>query len=84
MTSSTASSPLAFLRLNHYACEACIKLIALLPHSAGASGQVLDGLFLNFLNVFLELVTKLQPNQQLVLPGGWQQPEYTYVCLYII
>jgi hypothetical protein len=76
--------PLAFLRTNHMACEACIKLISLLPHSAGASGQVLDGLFLNFINVFISLIENLPPGQQLVLPGGWQQPEYTYLCLYII
>lgn len=77
-------SPLSFLRSNHHACEACVKLITLLPHSAGASGATLDGLFLNFINVFLELISKVQPNQQLVLPGGWQQPDYTYLCLYII
>jgi hypothetical protein len=77
-------SPLAFLRSNHLACEACVKLISLLPHSAGASGEVLDGLFLNFLNVFISLIQNLPPNQQLVLPGGWQQPEYTYLMLYII
>ena len=77
-------SSLEFLRGNHYACEACIKLISLLPHSAGASGQQLDGLFINFLNVFISLVEQLQPNQQLVIPGGWQQPEYTYLCLYIL
>ena len=41
-----------FLRSNHYACEACIKLISLLPHSAGASGQQLDALFINFLKFF--------------------------------
>ena len=81
---STGGGTLDFLKSNHMACEACIKLISLLPHSAGASGQQLDGLFLNFLNVFLNLIEKVQPNQQLVLPGGWQQPEYTYVCLYII
>jgi hypothetical protein len=77
-------SPLAFLRSNHLACEACVKLMSLLPHSAGASGQVLDGLFLNFLNVFISLIQNLPPHQQLVLPGGWQQPEYTYLMLYII
>lgn len=81
---TNANPRLDFLKSNHYACEACIKLISLLPHSAGASGQQLDGLFLNFLNVFLSLIEKVQPNQQLVLPGGWQQPEYTYVCLYIV
>ena len=80
----TTSNPLEFLRGNHYACEACVKLISLLPHSAGASGQQLDGLFLNFLNVFISLVEKVGPQQQLVLPGGWQQPEYTYLCLYIL
>lgn len=77
-------NPLGYLRSNHYACEACVRLISLLPHSAGASGQQLDGLFLNFLNVFISLVEQVQVNQQLVLPGGWQQPEYTYLCLYII
>ena len=77
-------SPLHFLRFNHLGCEACIKLISLLPHSAGASGKVLDGLFLNFINVFVSLIENLQPNQQLVLPGGWQQPEYTHLCLYIV
>jgi SH3 domain len=75
---------LHYLRHNHYACESCIKLISLLPHSAGASGSTLDGLFLNFINVFVELISKVQPGQQLVLPGGWQQPDYTYLCLYII
>jgi hypothetical protein len=81
---ASVGGPLDFLKGNHYACEACIKLISLLPHSAGASGQQLDGLFLNFLNVFISLVEQVQPNQQLVLPGGWQQPEYTYLCLYIL
>ena len=78
------SKAVAHLRANHMACEACVKLISLLPHSAGASGAALDGLFLNFLNVFVSLMENVQPNQQLVLPGGWQQPEYTYLCLYII
>jgi hypothetical protein len=59
-------------------------LISLLPHSAGASGATLDGLFLNFINVFVDLISKVQPGQQLILPGGWQQPDYTYLCLYII
>ena len=77
-------SPLAFLRQNHLGCEACIKLISILPHSAGASGKTLDGLFLNFINVFVSLMENLQPGQQLVLPGGWQQPDYTYLCLYIV
>lgn len=75
---------LGFLRDNHMACEACIKLISLLPHSAGASGSALDGLFLNFINVFMTLIANLPQNQQMVLPGGWQQPEYTYLVLYII
>ena len=41
---SSRSSPLAFLRSNHMACEACIKLIGILPHSAGTSGKQLDQL----------------------------------------
>lgn len=75
---------LSFLHGNHMGCEACIRLISLLPHSAGASGAALDGLFINFLNVFVPLLENVQPNQQLVVPGGWQQPDYTYLCLYII
>jgi hypothetical protein len=77
-------NPIAFLHNNHMACEACIKLISLLPHSAGASGAALDGLFMNFINVFVPFLEQVQDNQQLVLPGGWQQPDYTYLCLYII
>ena len=76
--------PLAFLKWNHMACEACVKLISLLPHSAGASGKALDGLFLNFLNVFVSLIENLEANQQLVIPGGWQQPDYHHLCLYIV
>ena len=76
--------PLNFLKFNHLACEACIKLISILPHSAGASGKALDGLFLNFINVFVSLIEKLQPNQQIVVPGGWQQPESFHLCLYIV
>jgi predicted DNA-binding protein (UPF0251 family) len=76
--------PLSFLKFNHLGCEACIKLISILPHSAGASGKVLDGLFLNFINVFVSLIENLQANQQIVVPGGWQQPEYTHLCLYIV
>jgi hypothetical protein len=80
-----AESPsLKFLRFNHMACEACIKLISILPHSAGASGKNLDALFLNFINVFVPLIDKVQPNQQLVLPGGWQQPDYCNLCLYVV
>ena len=78
------TGPLTFLKWNHMACEACVKLISLLPHSAGASGEALDGLFLNFLNVFVSLVENLQENQQLVIPGGWQQPDYHHLCLYIV
>jgi hypothetical protein len=74
---------LLFFRSNHSACEACIKLITLLPHSTGASGATLVGFF-NFLNVFLDLLSKVQPNQQLVVPGGWQQPDSTYLCLYTV
>ena len=81
---NNVTGPLGFLRWNHMACEACVKLISLLPHSAGASGKALDGLFLNFLNVFVQLIENLQPNQQLVLPGGWQQPDYHHLCLYIV
>jgi hypothetical protein len=81
---NTGDGPLSFLRMNHWACEACIKLISILPHSAGASGKQLDGLFLNFLNVFVSLIENLQANQQLVLPGGWQQPEHTHLCLYVV
>ena len=76
--------PLAFIRTNHWACEACIRLISVLPHSAGASGTQLDALFLNFINVFMPLVENLPPNQQLVLPGGWQNNEGAHVCLYIL
>jgi hypothetical protein len=43
---------LSFLRMQIIGPrEACVKLISILPHSAGASGKQLDGLFLNFLNV---------------------------------
>jgi len=75
---------LGFLRANQLGCEAGIKLISLLPHSAGASGKTLDGLFLNFINVFVSLIENIQPHQQIVLPGGWQQPDRTHICLYII
>lgn len=76
--------PLASLRQNHLGCEVCIKLMSVLPHSAGASGKTLDGLFINFINVFVPLIEKLEPNQQLVLPGGWQQPDSFHLCLYIV
>jgi len=66
------------------ACEACIKLIGILPHSAGTSGKQLDQLFLNFVNVLMSLIENLQPNQQLVVPGGWQRTEYGHLCLYIL
>lgn len=79
-----SKGPLYFLKYNHMACEACVKLISILPHSAGASGKTLDGLFLNFINVFVSLIENLQPNQQIVLPGGWQQPDYFHLCLYIV
>lgn len=75
---------LSFLRANQLGCEAGVKLISLLPHSAGASGKSLDGLFLNFINVFVSLVENIQPHQQIVLPGGWQQPDHTHICLYIV
>ena len=83
-SNTNVDGPLKFLKWNHMACEACVKLISLLPHSAGASGKALDGLFLNFLNVFVSLVENLEPNQQLVIPGGWQQLDYHHLCLYIV
>ena len=78
------SHPLEYLRGNQIGLEACIKLISMLPHSAGASGKQLDGLFLNFINTFVNLVGNLQENQQLVLPGGWQTLDSAHVCLYIL
>jgi hypothetical protein len=78
-------APLSFLKANQLAMEACIKMISSLPHSAGASGKQLDQLFLNFINAFVSLITHVQPHQQLVLPGGWQQPEgKAHLCLYIV
>ena len=76
--------PLQYLRGNQIGLEACIKLISMLPHSAGASGKNLDALFLNFINTFVNLVGNLQENQQLVLPGGWQTLDSAHVCLYIL
>lgn len=78
------SHPLAHLRGNQIGLEACIKLVSMLPHSAGASGKNLDALFLNFINTYVNLVGNLQVGQQLVLPGGWQQPDAAHVCLYIL
>lgn len=72
------------LKHNHLACEASIKLMSVLPHSAGASGKTLDGLFLNYINVFVPLMENLEMNQQVVLPGGWQQPDSFHLCLYIV
>lgn len=78
------SHPLTYLRSNQIALEACIKLIQMLPHSAGASGKQLDALFLNYINTFVNLVGNLQDGQQLVMPGGWQTLKKAHVCLYIL
>jgi hypothetical protein len=78
------SHPLDYLRQNQIGLEACIKLVSMLPHSAGASGKALDALFLNFINTFVNLVGNLQPNQQIVLPGGWQTPDSAHLCLYVL
>ena len=78
-------APLSFLKANQLGMEACIKMITSLPHSAGASGKQLDQLFLNFINAFLSVISKIEPHQQIVLPGGWQQPEgKSHICLYIV
>ena len=82
---SGMDAPLSFLKANQLGIEACIKLISALPHSAGASGKQLDTLFLTFISMFVTLVTKMQPHQQIVIPGGWQRPEGKgHVCLYIL
>jgi hypothetical protein len=78
------SHPLEYLRQNQIGLEACITLISMLPHSAGASGKALDGLFLTFINTFVNFVGNLQPNQQIVLPGGWQTPDSAHLCLYVL
>ena len=83
-SSGGKSHPLDYLRPNQIGCEAAIKLISMLPHSAGASGKNLDALFLNFINTFVNLVGNLQADQQLVMPGGWQQPDRAHLCLYIL
>ena len=75
---------LEFLKDNHLACEACIRLISLLPHSAGTSGRKLDQLFLDFINIFVSLVEKMKADQQLVIPGGWQTTDKAQLCLYIL
>lgn len=82
---SGMDAPLSYLKANQLGMEACIKMMAALPHSAGASGKELDGLFLTFVTMFVNLVSKIEPNQQIVLPGGWQQLDGKgHVCLYIL
>ncbi len=83
--SSGMDAPLSYLKANQLGMEACVKMIAALPHSAGASGVKLDTLFLNFINMFVGVVNKIQPHQQIVIPGGWQQLEGKgNICLYIL
>ncbi len=78
-------APLSFLKANQLGMESCIKMIASLPHSAGASGKQLDSLFLTFINMFVGVVNKVAPHQQIVLPGGWQKLDGKgHVCLYIL
>lgn len=78
-------APLSYLKANQLGMEACIKMIASLPHSAGASGKQLDSLFLTFINMFVNVVSKVATNQQIVLPGGWQMPDGKgHICLYIL
>jgi len=79
-----STHPLDYLRQNQIGLEACIRLISMLPHSAGASGKSLDALFLNFINTFVNLIGNLQVNQQIVLPGGWQTPDSAHLCLYVL
>ena len=82
---SGMDAPLSYLKANQLGMEACIKMIASLPHSAGASGTKLDSLFLTYINMFVTIVTKIAPNQQIVLPGGWQKLDGKgHLCLYIL
>jgi hypothetical protein len=82
---SGMDAPLSYLKANQLGMEACIKFIASLPHSAGASGKQLDALFLSFINMFVSIVTKIAKDQQIVLPGGWQGLDGKgHVCLYIL
>lgn len=81
MFSLPHNSQLIFSRFHD---QTILAVISLLPHSAGASGKNLDGLFLNFINTFVNLIGNLQPQQQLVMPGGWQQPDSAHLCLYIL
>jgi Variant SH3 domain. len=82
---SGMDAPLSYLKANQLGMEACIKFIASLPHSAGASGKQLDGLFLSFINMFVSIVSKIAKDQQIVLPGGWQGLDGKgHVCLYIL
>ncbi len=81
---ASRKNALDYLRPNQIALEACIVLISMLPHSAGASGKALDGLFLNFINTLVNVIGNLQVNQQLILPGGWQTPDSAHLCLYVL
>lgn len=83
-SASSRTNALDYLRPNQIALEACIVLMSMLPHSAGASGKALDGLFLTFINTLVNLIGNLQINQQLVLPGGWQTPDSAHLCLYVL
>lgn len=78
-------APLSYLKANQLGMESCIKMIAALPHSAGASGKQLDSLFLTFINMFVGVVNKVAPHQQIVLPGGWQKLDGKgHLCLFIL
>jgi hypothetical protein len=78
-------APLSYLKANQLGLESCIKMIASLPHSAGASGKQLDALFLTFINMFVGVVNKVAPHQQIVVPGGWQKLDGKgHLCLYIL
>jgi len=69
---SRGSLGLGYLENNYYAMECAIRLISILPHSTGLKGDMLDNSFLQFMGIFIPLITNLGYEQSILIPGGWQ------------
>ena len=77
-----SSNSLDSLGSNQGTLEAGIRLIQMLPFASDP--QETNGHFINFINALVNLIGHLPVNEQIILPGGWKNPEQHHIMLYIL
>jgi len=67
---------------NQGTLEAGIRLIEMLPYESDPKET--QGQFIDFINSLVNLIGHLPTREQIILPGGWKNPDGHHIMLYIL